>query len=35
MLTNFQATQAAHVAEEWVDQVLYKKKEEESRRYTA
>ena len=35
MLANFQATQAAHVAKEWVDQVLYKKKEEESRRYTA
>lgn len=35
MLANFQATQAVHVIEEWVEQVLYEKKEEESKRYAA
>nr|POE98567.1 hypothetical protein CFP56_59491 [Quercus suber] len=30
---NQKATQATHVAEEWVDQALYEKKEEELKRY--
>ena len=30
-----QTTQAAHVVEEWVDQTLYEKKDEEFKRYVA
>nr|POF11364.1 hypothetical protein CFP56_57284 [Quercus suber] len=29
------ATQAAHMAEDWVDQTLYERKEEESKHYAA
>jgi len=32
---NAYATQAAHVAEEWVNQALYEKKEKESKHYAA
>ena len=34
-LACIQATQVAHVVEEWVDQALHEKKEKESKRYTA
>ena len=35
LIIHTQATQAAHVAEEWIDQVFHDLNEEESKRYAA